>query len=270
MSSGVFVLIGILLGIATVIYGIAISYGHKKKFLNEIDVYLTNVENELLENIRDIGLSGLRETPTGRELFSLLSKKELMILSRDSRASTSLVHASGLAKSKKDPASEQFKSYLALFSIPIYGAVEAGPDGELHIDHFDTYTEVNKVILQGQVFDLHHISRNRDDREIPMMSGKTYGWLRVHGLSMNGWGIPFDENDYVLFYRTLVAEHLDYVIASNQDLSGEMALIVKRFDEKNNQLLSKSKDTSKSYGPIPLDEDHQIVGIVIAVAKPTQ
>jgi hypothetical protein len=48
-----------------------------------------------------------------------------------------------------------------------------------------------------------------------------------------------------------------------------MALIVKLFNaEKNNRLLSKSKDTSKSYGTISLDEDHQIVGVLIAVAKP--
>jgi hypothetical protein len=47
-----------------------------------------------------------------------------------------------------------------------------------------------------------------------------------------------------------------------------MALIVKRFDAEKNQLISKSKDTSNPYNPIPLDEDHQIVGVVIAVAKP--
>jgi hypothetical protein len=101
------------------------------------------------------------------------------------------------------------------------------------------------------------------------MTTRTHGWLRVHGLSMNGWDIPFDENDYVLFYKASVVSHLDYVIASNLDPSGGMALIVKRFDEKNNQLLSKSKDTGNPYDPIPLDEDHQIVGVVLAVAKPS-
>jgi hypothetical protein len=46
--------------------------------------------------------------------------------------------------------------------------------------------------------------------------------------------------------------------------------MVKRFDEGKNQLISKSKDTSKSYDPVPVDKDHQIVGIVIAIAKPAE
>jgi hypothetical protein len=87
---------------------------------------------------------------------------------------------------------------------------------------------------------------------------------------MNGWDLPFDENDYVLFYKASIASHLDFVVASNSDPSGEIALIVKRFDVENNQLISRSKDTSKLYSAIPMDEDHQIVGVVIAVAKPTK
>ena len=163
------------------------------------------------------------------------------------------------------------KDYLALFSIPIYGTVEAGPNGELLINHSDTFTIVNQVNFEKQMYDVHSVHGTASgDRKITVMATKTHGWARVHGLSMNGWDISFDENDYVLFYEASFASHLDYVIASNRDQSGEIALIVKRFDEKNNQLLSKSKDTSKSYDPIPLDEDHQIVGVVIAVAKPAQ
>jgi tetratricopeptide (TPR) repeat protein len=163
------------------------------------------------------------------------------------------------------------KDYLALFAIPTYGTVEAGPNGELYVDHFDTFTIVNKIELQGQVFDVHSVHGTAPkDRQITVMTTRTHGWLRVHGLSMNGWDLPFDDNDYVLFYRESIASHLDYVIVSNFDPSGEMALIVKRFDAEKNQLLSKSKDTSNPYNPIPLDEAHQIVGVVIAVAKPTQ
>jgi len=164
---------------------------------------------------------------------------------------------------------DNLNDYLALFAFPIYGTVEAGPDGELHIDHFDTFTVVKKVELQEQAFDVHSVPRTAlTDRQITVMTTRAHGWMRVHGWSMNGWDIPFDENDYVLFYRASAASHLDYVIVSNRDPSGEIALIVKRFDAKNNQLLSKSKDTSNPYNPIPLDEDHQIIGIVIAVAKP--
>jgi tetratricopeptide (TPR) repeat protein len=164
------------------------------------------------------------------------------------------------------------KDYLALFSIPIFGSVEAGPDGIFHnVDPHDTFTIINNIEFQGQAFNVHNIHGAASiDRQITVTTTRDHGWLRVHGLSMNGWDISFNENDYVLFYKAPVASHLDYVIASNRDPSGELALMVKRFDKNNNQLRSKSKDTSKSYDPIPLDEDHQIVGVVIAVAKPAK
>ena len=175
------------------------------------------------------------------------------------------------AHTNLNPLNNDDKNYLALFSIPIYGTVEAGSDGILHIDHFDTFTIVNKIELQGQAFDVYGIHGTASvDRQITITTTRTHGWLHVHGLSMNGWDMPFEEHDYVLFYRASVASHLDYVVASHLHPAGDIALITKRYDEKNNQLLSKSKDTSKSYDPIPLDKDHQILGIVIAVAKPAQ
>lgn len=168
-----------------------------------------------------------------------------------------------------NPPGNNGKDYLTLFSIPIYGTVEAGPDGALHIDHFDTFTIVSEIELQGQAYSVHSIHGTASmDRQITVTSLRTYGWARVHGLSMNGWDVPFDENDYVLFYRASTASHLDFVIASNRLTDSDMSLIVKRFDGKNNRLLSKSKNSSRSYDPIPVDRDHQIVGVVIAVAKP--
>lgn len=163
------------------------------------------------------------------------------------------------------------RDYLALFSIPIYGTVEAGLNGELHINHFGDFTIVNKVELKKQIFDVYNVHGTADtDRQVTITTKREHGWLLVHGLSMNGWDLPFNENDYVLFYKYPTASHLDYVIASNADPSGGISLMVKRFDAENNQLLSKSKDTSNPYKPIPLDENHQIVGIVIAVAKPSK
>jgi SOS-response transcriptional repressor LexA len=169
------------------------------------------------------------------------------------------------------PAENALQDYLALFSIPIFGKVQAGENGKLHIQSSDKYTIVNTVELEGKMFEVHNLHRTSStDRRITVTANRAHGWLQVRGLSMNGCEIPFDENDYVLFYEASIASHLNYVIASNRDPSGEMALMVKRYDEKNNQLLSKSKDTSKPYDPIQLDTDHQIIGIVIAIAKPVQ
>ncbi len=198
-------------------------------------------------------------------------RNKLKQLSSQNLSTAAHTQTNSAHTNSNQPGGNDDTSYLALFSIPIYGTVEAGEDGSLHIDHFDTFTIVNKVELQEQVFNIYGVHGTAStDRQITVMTTRTHGWLRVHGMSMNGWDIPFDENDYVLFYKASAASHLDYVIASNRDPSGEIALIVKRFDEKNNQLLSRSKDTSNPYNPIPLDENHQIFGVVIAVAKPAQ
>ncbi|MFZ5857132.1 MAG: S24 family peptidase [Chloroflexota bacterium] len=163
------------------------------------------------------------------------------------------------------------KDFLALFSIPIYGTVEAGLDGTLHIDHFNIFTIINQVELKKQLYDVYNVHGTAEaDRQITITTKREHGWLRVHGLSMNDWDLPFSENDYVLFYKSQTASHHDFVIASNTDPSGEIDLMVKRFDAEKNQLVSKSKDKSKPYGPIPVDERHQIVGIVIAIAKPAK
>lgn len=163
------------------------------------------------------------------------------------------------------------RDYLALFSIPVYGTVQAGLDGKLHVDHFDVFTIVNQIELKKQVYDVYNIHGASDsDRQVTITTKREHGWLRVAGLSMNGWDLPLNENDYVLFYKSQVANPLDYVIASNPDQSGEMSLIVKRLNAEKNQLLSKSKDTSKKYDPIPVDAEHRIMGIVLAVAKPVK
>ena len=91
-------IISIFLGIVAVISGMIISYSQKKKFLNEINLDIAKVENDIIENIRDIGLSNLKETPVGHELYSLLSERELILLAED---------PSLLANSKNDSIPEK-------------------------------------------------------------------------------------------------------------------------------------------------------------------
>jgi hypothetical protein len=74
------VLIGIILGVAAVLGVTVFVYYQKKRYFHEIDSDITKVENELLDSIREIGLSNLQEKPAGRELHSLLSRKELIEL----------------------------------------------------------------------------------------------------------------------------------------------------------------------------------------------
>jgi hypothetical protein len=167
---------------------------------------------------------------------------------------------------------EESKAYLSLFSLPIYGTVTAGEDGEVHINPVEnTFTTVNRIELEGKQYDLfsvgHVLSR---DRQITLIPQESYGWAKVRGLSMNGWETPLDENDYVLFRESQTASHNDYVIVSSRDPSSDLMYIVKKYDNTGRQLLSKSKDTSRPYNPIPLDDNHKIFGVVIAVAKLTR
>jgi hypothetical protein len=164
---------------------------------------------------------------------------------------------------------ENLSAYLSLFSMPIYGTVRAGMDGELHINPAEkSFTIVNKVELEGQLFDVfsvgHTLSR---DRQITLNPQESYGWAKVLGLSMNGWDTPLYENDFVLFRGCQTANHNDFVVVSSRDPSGELMYIVKKYDGFDRQFLSKSTDTSQSYDPIPMNEDHKIFGVVIALAK---
>ena len=162
------------------------------------------------------------------------------------------------------------RAYLSLFSVPIYGTVTAGPDGEVHINPVEnTFTIVNKLELEGRAYVVYSVGNTTShDRQITLIPQESYGWAKVRGLSMNGWNTPFNENDFVLFREAQTANHNNFVIVSSRDASGDIALIVKRYDELNSLFLSKSTDTSKSYIPIPMGADHKIVGVVIAIAKP--
>lgn len=80
MNNFEIVFIGIFIGVMTVIGVTAVSYNQKKRYFHEVDLDIAKIENELLESIREIGLSNLQGTPIGRELHSLLSEKELIAL----------------------------------------------------------------------------------------------------------------------------------------------------------------------------------------------
>jgi hypothetical protein len=165
---------------------------------------------------------------------------------------------------------EYTRAHLSLFSLPIYGTVTAGTDGEVHINPVEnTSTIVDKVELEGRMFDLFSISHPLShDRQVTLIPQESYGWAKVRGMSMNGWEIPLNENDFVLLRESQTANHNDFVVVSSRDPSGDFMYLVKKYDERDEQFLSKSTDTTRSYDPIPVDDDHKIFGVVIAVAKP--
>jgi SOS-response transcriptional repressor LexA len=161
--------------------------------------------------------------------------------------------------------------YLALLAIPVLGTVTAGPNGIIQTQPVaNSFTAMNIIEIEGRIFSLNNIKKtSNNDHQITIeSSGKVYSWALVNGQSMNSWDIPFNEGDYVLFYHASAASDGDFVIASSLEPFGEIAPIVKQYDEYNRLLISKSNDKSETYFPIPIDAEHQIIGIAIAVAKP--
>lgn len=82
--------------------------------------------------------------------------------------------------------------------------------------------------------------------------------------------IPINEGDQILFHINVKPRDGDIVVASELTASGNYAYMVKRYRALDNELVSETndKDPTQSYQPVKLDEHHQILGIVIAVAKP--
>lgn len=180
-------------------------------------------------------------------------------------------------------------SYLLTPSLPIYGKASAGPDGQVVLDEPD-YTEVFDesalIRVDGEEYEVYALKI--DDRQIsisyedfiasitPKAGGKKYGWLKVVGNSMNNVEpIPIENGDYVLFYKNPKPELGKIVIASESILGSDVIrLLIKRLTIKNERLWlhseSKNKNpvTDSEYEDLEIDDCYQLIGEVIAIAKP--
>jgi hypothetical protein len=158
--------------------------------------------------------------------------------------------------------------YISLFSIPVYGTVTAGSNGKLYVEPVrNSSTIVYEIEIEGNFYEVLSLAGTSiNDRQVTLVPQESYGWAKVRGRSMNAWKVPLDENDYVLFRKSSDAKDNDFVIIASQDALGDRYLMVKRYDKSNKQFLSKSKD--EIHPPIQADENYNILGVVIAVAKP--
>jgi hypothetical protein len=158
--------------------------------------------------------------------------------------------------------------YISLFSIPVYGTVTAGSNGELYIEPMrNSSTIVYEIEIEGSFYEVLSLAGTSiNDRQVTLIPQESYGWAKVRGKSMNAWKVPLDENDYVLFRKSSDAKDNDFVIIASQDALGDRYLMVKRYDKSNKHFLSKSKD--EIHPPIQANENYSILGVVIAVAKP--
>lgn len=163
------------------------------------------------------------------------------------------------------------EGYILIPWIPIYEDVQAGANGIIWVDHpTREKTELHQVILQGKQCAIY--PTHMGSRRIVINSERQYAWAKVRGRSMEqATPTPIQEGDYVLFYKTDTVV-IDSIVVVAQFVSGpnDDSYMVKRFDLEDHMLLSQTRLTGKEYEPIPFKPNrHRVVGIVVAVAKPT-
>ena len=182
----------------------------------------------------------------------------------------------GIPESSSDTATDtggrksQKGDYLDITWLPIYNSVQAGLGGVTWVEEIGQKIGISQIVIADQHLNLFNLRKTSlADRQIRIRPGERAGFIRVIGNSMNACRpTPIEANNYVLFYKTQQAADGDIVIASHPSPGGEPAYIIKRYRDTDKTLISETNDTSQSYPPIKMSRQHQILGIVIAVAKP--
>lgn len=175
-------------------------------------------------------------------------------------------------------------------SFPLYGEATAGPSGKAFLDD-ENLEDIDPVdaSLQAILGGKKHKIRFVDNNQITFVKGKRYGWLQVRGESMNkAKNNPINNDDYVLFQ-----ENHDLDTCSNCIVVALLPefdppqLVVKRLIKMSADSLfrtdgfgAKVKFTLESeshddkdpdfQSEINVTNDYQIVGNVVAIAKPIE
>ncbi|MBK9927496.1 MAG: hypothetical protein IPP66_19680 [Anaerolineales bacterium] len=166
-------------------------------------------------------------------------------------------------------------SHIRIPWIPVYDSVRAGTSGMIWgMPPQKSGMSVYTVEIGGKQHNLHPINKSPQniDVNINLISGAEYGLARVKGHSMNASKpIPIEEDDYVLFTSSWVVDQSAIVIAGTNLTDQEISMMVKKYLANEKILLSETSDSDnpdEDYSPIQLTEEYQILGTVLAVAKP--
>lgn len=201
------------------------------------------------------------------------------------------------------PPPDKIINSITTASFPIYGSATAGPDGAVVLDEpesFNTNNQTSIISLNAEDYEVYslyddqiRITQNnflysllglQASKKINIQ-GKRYGWLKVAGNSMNtAKPREINNNDYVLFIENQDPDicRNKIVVATLPTSETQSArLMIKRFlikqsnfknlkTGKNNRILYILRSESKgpSFEDIYLSEEYQLVGIVIAIARP--
>jgi hypothetical protein len=166
------------------------------------------------------------------------------------------------------------KNYLLLPWIPIYNSLQG-------IKNNDTGKEIHfwDGFLKNVSTRIYLISF--DDnwyavRSVSSLEGKIvidqqleYGWARVDGNDMNAASpVSLEEGDYVLFIKAGEAAENAIVVASRWKDAQKSGLSYMVRKLGNKILSTESTEKGEEYDPILVSDENQILGYVVAVAKP--
>ncbi|MEZ0395624.1 MAG: S24 family peptidase [Anaerolineales bacterium] len=208
-----------------------------------------------------------------REAFKLLTGTYHSVNSYDYRPAPTILKTEleqSISRLQHGPSlSGRARQRLRIGWFPIYARVEATPQGPIWMEAAggQNCVEAESVVINGKTHTLH--SCIPGENSISLRPDKRYGWVEVHGDSMNAaTPVPVEEHDFALFYQADDAGDGDIVVAIRADPSGAgYEHFIKRLDRKNKQLLSQTQ-ASQGYPPIHLSNKCKIVGVVVAIAKP--
>ena len=159
---------------------------------------------------------------------------------------------------------------LLLPWIPKYKAVRAGASGSILFEPTNEFPFAPVVEIDNKPHRIHSLrGTSSTDHNVTLVNGVKYGWALVEGHSMNlSYPTPIPDGCYILFQGHNAAADNDIVVASKTEPDGNLAYMVKRYRNAEKELISETSETGPEYSPIKLGSRHQILGIVIAVAKP--
>ncbi len=164
------------------------------------------------------------------------------------------------------------EDYIPLPWLPRYDSVRAGLNGLIWAEPpTGNSTVIRTIEIDGTLCEIFSTSSSRrvQNRQVTLTRSMEYGWAKVEGQSMNASRpVCIEEGDYVLFTKQWQPGKDAIVIACRFLTDSEQTYMVKKYSSRNQTLVSETTDTTQDYSPIDMNEDYQILGTVIAVAKP--
>jgi hypothetical protein len=171
------------------------------------------------------------------------------------------------------------EDYVELPWIPVYHSVthaNVGQGTEWVEPPDEERAEINSVIIAERSYWLE--STLLGIHKVTLTEGRDYGFVKVDGQSMNTSRPPIEHGNYVLFYKSNDVEgNVNKIIIASRPLTKGYSYLIKQLKRRHPlpgqsveyELVSHTSESGPEYDSLPLGEDYGILGVVIAVAKPT-